>query len=201
MSRGEADVIAHLHDHGVDLKRRRVFLFAPIKPTWDQEDLDFGSSDRVVKNLLWLDESEGPIQLWINTPGGCLDEMWAIYDVMRNASNDVETIAVGEVASAGCLLLAGGTDMRRAMPNSTFMWHSMSHSCGALLTQELYDRVEFTRKAHDRWIDEMARQTHPPGCRSLASRRAFWEKWSAGREKYMDAKDMLRHKIVDRIYP
>jgi ATP-dependent Clp protease protease subunit len=99
------------------LKERVVFLCGPV------EDL---VANVVVAQLLFL-ESENPdkdIHLYINSPGGMVSSGLAIYDTMQFIKPDVSTLCVGQAASMGALLLAGGAKGKRyCLPHSRVMIH------------------------------------------------------------------------------
>ncbi|AOM00742.1 ATP-dependent Clp endopeptidase proteolytic subunit ClpP [Cobetia marina] len=99
------------------LKERVIFLVGPVE--------DY-MANLVVAQLLFL-ESENPdkdIHLYINSPGGSVTAGMAIYDTMQFIKPDVSTVCIGQAASMGALLLAGGAaDKRYALPNSRVMIH------------------------------------------------------------------------------
>ena len=99
------------------LKERVVFLCGPV------EDL---VANVVVAQLLFL-ESENPdkdIHLYINSPGGMVSAGLAIYDTMQFIKPDVSTLCIGQAASMGALLLAGGAKGKRyVLPHSRIMIH------------------------------------------------------------------------------
>jgi ATP-dependent Clp protease protease subunit len=99
------------------LKERVIFLVGPVE---DQ------MANLVVAQLLFL-ESENPdkdIHLYINSPGGAVTAGLAIYDTMRFIRPDVSTMCIGQAASMGALLLAGGAAGKRyALPHSRMMIH------------------------------------------------------------------------------
>ena len=99
------------------LKERVIFLTGPIN---DQV------SNLVVAQLLFL-ESENPkkdISIYINSPGGVISSGLAIYDTMQFIKPDVSTLCIGQAASMGAFLLAGGAKAKRfALPNSRMMIH------------------------------------------------------------------------------
>lgn len=72
-------------------------------------------------------ESENPdgdISIYINSPGGDINAMFAIYDTMQYISSDITTICFGQAASAAAILLAGGTKGKRlALPNARVLLH------------------------------------------------------------------------------
>ena len=102
------------------LKERVVFIVGPVEDHM---------ANLVVAQLLYL-ESENPdkdIHLYINSPGGVVTAGLSIYDTMQFVNCDVSTICVGQAASMGALLLAGGTTGKRfALPHSRIMVHQPS---------------------------------------------------------------------------
>ena len=99
------------------LKDRVVFIVGPI---------DDYMANVVVAQLLFL-ESENPdkdVHLYINSPGGIVTAGLSIYDTMQFIKPDVSTICLGQAASMGSLLLAGGTKGKRyCLPHSRVMIH------------------------------------------------------------------------------
>jgi ATP-dependent Clp protease, protease subunit len=99
------------------LKERVVFLIGPVE--------DY-MANLVVAQLLFL-ESENPdkdIHLYINSPGGAVTAGLAIYDTMQFIKPDVSTVCIGQAASMGALILAGGTSKKRfALPHARLMVH------------------------------------------------------------------------------
>ncbi len=99
------------------LKERVVFLVGQVE--------DF-MANVVVAQLLYL-ESENPdkdISLYINSPGGSVTAGMSIYDTMQFVKPDVSTLCVGQAASMGAVLLAGGAHGKRyALPHSRMMIH------------------------------------------------------------------------------
>ncbi|GIK33790.1 MAG: ATP-dependent Clp protease proteolytic subunit [Gammaproteobacteria bacterium] len=99
------------------LKERVVFMVGPVE--------DY-TANVVVAQLLYL-ESENPdkdIHLYINSPGGSVSAGLSIYDTMQFIKPDVGTICVGQAASMGAVLLAGGArGKRHCLPHSRVMIH------------------------------------------------------------------------------
>ena len=112
-SRGERsfDIYSRL------LKERIVFLGMPI---------DDNLGNLIMAQLLHL-ESEDPekdINLYINSPGGDIPALFAIYDTMQYVKPDVSTICMGQAASAAAVLLLAGTKGKRyALPHSRVLLH------------------------------------------------------------------------------
>lgn len=99
------------------LKERVIFLSGPVE--------DY-MSNLIVAQLLFL-ESENPekdISIYINSPGGSISAGLAIYDTMQFISPSISTLCIGQAASMGAILLAGGDKGKRfALPNSRIMIH------------------------------------------------------------------------------
>jgi len=112
-SRGERayDIYSRL------LKERVVFMVGPV------EDYQ---ANLLIAQLLFL-ESENPdkdIHFYINSPGGVVTAGLAIYDTMQFIKPDISTVCIGQAASMGSLLLAGGAAGKRfGLPNSRVMIH------------------------------------------------------------------------------
>jgi len=112
-SRGERsyDIYSRL------LKERVIFMVGQVE--------DY-MSNLIVAQLLFL-ESENPdkdIHLYINSPGGSVTAGMAIYDTMEFIKPDISTLCIGQAASMGAFLLAGGAKGKRfALPNSRMMIH------------------------------------------------------------------------------
>ncbi len=102
------------------LQQRIIFLGTPVNDE---------IANVVMAQLLHL-ESEDPdkdIALYINSPGGSITALFAIYDTMEFIGNDVSTICMGQAASAAAVLLAAGTPGKRfALPHSRILLHQPS---------------------------------------------------------------------------
>jgi ATP-dependent Clp protease protease subunit len=99
------------------LKERVIFVVGPVEDHM---------ANLIVAQLLFL-ESENPdkdIALYINSPGGVVSAGLAIYDTMQFIKPDVSTICIGQAASMGAVLLAGGAKGKRyCLPHSRIMIH------------------------------------------------------------------------------
>jgi ATP-dependent Clp protease, protease subunit len=87
--------------------------------------MDDELANLVVAQLLHLDsEGEGDVSLYINSPGGDMTALFAIYDAMRFLTADVATYCLGQAASSAAVLLAAGSPGKRyALPNSRVLLH------------------------------------------------------------------------------
>jgi len=99
------------------LRDNIIFLGTPVDDT---------VANLIIAQMLFLaaEDPEKDIQLYVNSPGGSITAGMAIYDTMQYIRNDVMTICIGQAASMGAMLLAGGTKGKRfAMPTSRILIH------------------------------------------------------------------------------
>lgn len=138
-SRGERayDIFSRL------LKERIIFLSGPVHD---------GMSSLMIAQLLHL-EAENPnkeISMYINSPGGVVTSGLSIYDTMQYIKPKISTLCVGQAASMGSLLLAGGTKgLRFSLPNSRIMVHQPSGGFQGQATDIMIHAQE-TQKLKDR---------------------------------------------------
>lgn len=105
----QASVFQKLYDN------RILYLRGPIEDT---------VADTLVAQLMSLDaESDEDVTLYINSPGGLVSGMFAVYDVMHIMRAKVHTVCVGIAASAAAFLLATGSGTRSATENARIMFH------------------------------------------------------------------------------
>jgi len=127
------------------LKERIIFVAGPVHDEM---------ATVIVAQLLFL-EAENPskeISMYINSPGGVVTSGLSIYDTMQYVKPSISTVCIGQAASMGSLLLAGGAPgMRFSLPNSRIMVHQPSGGyqgqasdimIHAAETQKLKDRLE-----------------------------------------------------------
>ena len=138
------------------LKERVIFIVGPIEDHM---------ANLIVAQLLFL-ESENPekdIALYINSPGGVVSAGLSIYDTMQFIKCDVSTMCVGQAASMGAVLLAGGTKGKR---------YSLPHSIARRSWRTTMTDAVFPTEPLAVAVLEAARPTRPwPGQARQAERR------------------------------
>jgi len=112
-SRGERayDIYSRL------LKERIIFVVGPVE--------DY-MANVIIAQILFLEseDTKKDISLYINSPGGSVTAGMAIYDTMQFCKPEISTLCIGQAASMGAVLLAGGADKKRfALTNSRVMIH------------------------------------------------------------------------------
>jgi ATP-dependent Clp protease protease subunit len=143
------------------LAERIVFLAGP---------LDDSVANLVIAQLLHL-ESESPdkeVSLYINSPGGDMTALFAIYDTMQLLRAPVATTCVGQAASAAAVLLAAGSPGRRyTLPNSRILIHQ-PHGGAQGQSVDIEIQVKEMVIMRERMIDILAEHTGQPRTRIAA---------------------------------
>jgi len=165
------------------LENRIIFLAGPITER---------SASVVIMRLLYLQsiKSGQDINLYINCPGGMVDQTLAIYDTMRFITCDIATYSIGQAASGGAVILAAGTKGKRfALPNSKIMLHQ---PWGGITGQAEDIRIQAEEILRDKETLNriLAKHTGQP----IEKIRDETE-----RDRYMDAAEAKARGLVDEI--
>ncbi|MBX9608892.1 MAG: ATP-dependent Clp endopeptidase proteolytic subunit ClpP [Gammaproteobacteria bacterium] len=165
------------------LKERVIFLVGPVE--------DY-VANVIVAQLLFL-ESENPdkdIHFYINSPGGSVSAGLAIYDTMQFIKPDVSTMCIGQAASMGALLLAGGAAKKRyCLPHSRVMIHQpLGGFQGQASDFDIHAREIL--KARDRLNDILAFHTGQPLEKIAAD---------TDRDRFMSADEAATYGIIDAV--
>ena len=157
------------------------------------EEVNDTTASLVVAQLLYL-EAQDPdkdIQMYINSPGGSVTAGMAIYDTMRFIAAPVATICIGQAASMGAFLLAGGEKgMRYALPHSRIMIHQPSAGYQGQVTDiDIHAREVLRMKAS--LNERLAENTGRPLDKVAADTE---------RDYFMTAEEALEYGIIDRIF-
>ncbi|MFW6693025.1 ATP-dependent Clp protease proteolytic subunit [Streptomyces sp. MAR4 CNX-425] len=167
------------------LEERIVFLGTQIDDT---------SANDVMAQLMHLEHAapDQDISLYINSPGGSFTAMTAIYDTMQFVTSDIETVCLGQAASAAAVLLAAGTPGKRyVLPGARVLIHQPSFAepvRGQATDLEIHAR-ELLR--HRALLEELlARHSGTP----VEQVRADIE-----RDKILDAEAAVAYGLADRL--
>lgn len=150
-------------------------------------------ADATVAQLLFLESSDpdADIYMYVNSPGGYITSMYAIFDVMSYIKPDIVTVGMGQCASAASFILAAGTKGKRyALPNTEIMIHELSGGTQGK-AQDMFNTLEHTKKL---W-DKMAR--HYVG---FTGQRLAKIKKDMSRDHYMSAEEAKEYGLIDEIH-
>jgi ATP-dependent Clp protease protease subunit len=165
------------------LKERVIFIVGPI---------DDYIANVVVAQLLFLesDNPEKDVALYINSPGGAVTAGLAIYDTMQFIKPDVSTICIGQAASMGAVLLAGGVKGKRfALPHSRIMIHQpLGGFQGQAVDIEIHTREILDTR--DRLNKILAKHT---------GQSVEKIKTDTDRDNFMDGPDAIGYGLIDQV--
>ena len=165
------------------LKERLIFAVGPV---------DDYMANVIVAQMLFL-ESENPdkdISLYINSPGGVVSAGLAIYDTMQFVKSDVSTICIGQAASMGAVLLAGGAKGKRfALPHARMMIHQpLGGFQGQAADMEIHAReMLYTRDRLNKILAKHSGQS------------VETIKKDTDRDNFMAAADAVSYGLIDKI--
>ncbi len=180
----QANLAAAL-EYGIDVEGRRIFL---------QGDVDSDNIAIAIRGMyLMADDSPNPIDLYIASYGGDIDETFALHDVTRTIRVPVHTTALGMCMSAAPFLVAcGHPGERYASENCEFMLHTASMELnGTMMNME--GTVEATKRRCERMDRLLAKYTKMP--------YRHWAKFSkASTDHYFGAEQALEWGLIDEIW-
>ena len=166
------------------LKENIIFLGTPIDDT---------IANLICAQLIHL-ESENPdkdINIYINSPGGDITALFAIYDTMQFIKNDIATICLGQAASAAAVLLAAGTKGKRlALPHSRVLLHQPYGQVGYAQVTDLEIAAREILRMRELLEQILARHTGQPIERIHAD---------TDRDFVMEADAALAYGVIDEI--
>ena len=165
------------------LKERVIFMVGQVEDHM---------ANLIVAQMLFL-ESENPdkdIHLYVNSPGGAVTAGMAIYDTMQFIKPDVSTVCLGQAASMGALILAGGAAGKRyCLPHSRVMIHQpLGGFQGQATDIEIHAR-EILR-VRERLNDILKKHTG----QDLATIEADTE-----RDRFMEAEEAMKYGLIDKV--
>jgi ATP-dependent Clp protease protease subunit len=165
------------------LKERVIFVVGPI---------DDYMANVIVAQLLFLesDNPEKDVALYINSPGGVVTAGLAIYDTMQFIKPDVSTICIGQAASMGAVLLAGGVKGKRfALPHSRMMIHQpLGGFQGQAVDIEIHTREIL--ETRDRLNHILAKHT---------GQSVEKIKTDTDRDNFMNGTDAISYGLIDQV--
>ncbi len=166
------------------LKENIIFLGTPIDDT---------VANLICAQLIHL-ESENPdrdINIYVNSPGGDITALFAIYDTMQFIKNDIATICLGQAASAAAVLLAAGTKGKRlALPHSRVLLHQPYGQVGYGQVTDLEIAAKEILRMRDLLEEILANHTGQPIERIHAD---------TDRDFVMEANEALAYGIIDDV--
>jgi ATP-dependent Clp protease, protease subunit len=155
--------------------------------------IDDASANDVMAQLLCLEsmDPDRDISIYINSPGGSMTALTAIYDTMQFVKPDIQTVCMGQAASAAAVLLAAGTPGKRlALPNARVLIHQPSSQTGREQLSDLEIAANEIMRMRTQLEEMLAKHSTTP----IEKVRDDIE-----RDKILTAEDALAYGLVDQI--
>jgi ATP-dependent Clp protease protease subunit len=149
-------------------------------------------ANSTVAQLLFLEsfDSDKDIFMYINSPGGHIEAMYAVYDTMRYIKPNITTIGFGEVCSAGSFVLAAGTKGKRfCLPNTNIMIHELSGGAGGKFN-EIETKYTHVKKIHEKMAKHYSLMT---------GQKVSKIKKDMERDYYMTPEEAKEYGLIDAI--
>lgn len=166
------------------LKERIIFLGTEVESNM---------ANSIVAQLLFL-ESEDPekdIYMYINSPGGEVVAGLAIYDTMQYIRPDIVTVCIGQAASMGAVLLAGGADGKRySLPNARVMIHQPLGGAKGQASDILIQAAEIQKIKHK--LNGILAKHTKQDLKKIEK--------DADRDYFMSAEEAMKYGLIDQIY-
>jgi len=167
------------------IKERIIFL---------TEAIDAEVASTIAATLFFLDhqDSDEDISLYINSPGGAVDEgLFVIYDMMQLIKAPIKTVCIGEAMSAAALILASGTKGKRyALPNSKIMIHQVQVDGVGGTGTDVMNQAKSIKELKKRLTELLARHCNQ------SYRKVYAD---CELDKFMTAEEALEYGIIDSI--
>lgn len=187
-----APELVHINKMNVNVLTREIFVA-------DEIGEEFGSWFTCV--MAYLESlNTAPVTIWLNTPGGDENSMFTFHDIVRASMCHVRVIGVGQVCSAGVLMLACGHE-RLVTENCVLMSHRGKGGVeGDLETMEA--RMKYVKWAEQQWGRLMARYT-PESVDGQLRDEKYWFQLGKKRSEWwvFGGAAIVKEGIADAIYP
>lgn len=165
------------------LKDRIIFLNGMFEPNM---------ADSIVAQLLFLESQDRyeDITIYLNSPGGEISAMYAIWDVIQYIRCDVSTVGYGQVCSAGSFILAAGVPGKRfALPNTDIMIHELSGGLRGKYN-DMENKFEHTKKLYAKMAVDYSKMTGKTVAKLKRDMRL---------DNWMSAEDAKDYGLIDSV--
>jgi ATP-dependent Clp protease protease subunit len=178
--------VKHTDPYAKMFEDRVIFLGTQVDDT---------SANDIMTQLLVLEslDADSDITMYINSPGGSITAMAAIYDTMQYIGPDVSTVCLGQAASAASVILAGGAPGKRfALPHSRVMIHQPSSGGARGQASDITVAAQEIKRMRV-WIEEVYAEHTGQSVERITKDLA--------RDKFLTSQDALDYGIIDAILP
>ena len=156
------------------------------------ESFNDSMANNIVAQLLYLNSSNSnkDIYIYINSRGGVISSMYAIYDTMMHIKPDIVTVGLGVVASAASFILAAGTKGKRmSLPNTEIMIHELSGGVSGK-AGDIFNTVDNVRRLYDKMANHYA---------DFTGKSVRKIKKDMQRDHWLSPDDALDYGLIDKV--
>src|ERR1700722_15289896 len=199
IARGRRPEARYILPHFVERTSQGVREYDPYAKLFEERiiflgvQVDDASANDVMAQLLTLEsmDSDRDITMYINSPGGSFSALTAIYDTMQFVKPDIQTVCIGQAASAAAVLLAAGTKGKRmALPHSKILIHQPYTETGRGDLIDLEIQAAEILRIRTTMEQMLARHT---------GKAEEDVRQDVERDKYLTAQEALEYGIVDNV--
>jgi ATP-dependent Clp protease protease subunit len=156
-------------------------------------DVDDTSANDIMAQLICLEslDPDRDISVYINSPGGSFTALTAIYDTMQFVKPDIQTVCIGQAASAAAVLLAAGTPGKRlALPNARILIHQPATQTGRAQVSDLEIQAKEIMRTREQLEAMLAKH---------CGRDAQQVSQDIERDKILTAEEAVEYGLVDQV--
>lgn len=182
--RGKKDDLEMLHQYNIYPSKRFVTLF---------EEINADTVRQTCHNVLALDLSDGPITIYLNTPGGSWYDGMALYDVIKNCKNHVTVIGLGHVMSMGPIIMQAA-DERQVHKNCRMLLH-YGYDGFEGNSEDLVQAGKEAKYLQDRMVEVLLaryREAKPGGKRQAIVNLL-------PKDRYMSPEEFVKYGLADKV--
>lgn len=205
------DVINHIHDYGIDIEKREIFLFprdeymgsigdgeASLEP-----GVEYGMANQFIKNLRTLmSATDDPILIHMKTCGGYWEEGLAMYQAIRSCPNYVTILNYASARSMSSLIFLAA-DRRVMMPYSTFMFHRGTNVLAGTGTQvdtQYAESMKADRIMIDIYIEALRKSKKMSGWSEAKIEKWIRAEMKEKEDVFFSAEESLEYNFADMIF-
>lgn len=180
-----ASILSLAVEAGIDFSARRVWIHEEI----NEESI--GYAMRAM--MLMADHSDDPIELWVSSIGGDIDEAFGLHDMIRMLPCPVHTVAIGKICSAAPLLVAcGHKGQRWGTPSTVWMLHNVTGGIVEATAADMKGMTDIMQMTVRRYTELLTKYSNK-------SARFWANKLRAPSDQYFTSDEALEWGLIDQI--
>lgn len=205
------DVINQIHDYGVDIEKREIFLFPREEYLGSGVDdeastepgVEYGMANQFIKNLrILMSVSDDPILIHMKSCGGYWEEGLAMYQAIRSCPNHVTILNYASARSMSSLIFLAA-DYRVMMPYSTFMFHrgeTVIAGTGTQVDTQYVETLKADRIMIDIYIEALRKSKKMSGWSDTKIEKWIRAEMKEKEDVFFTAEEAVEYNFADMIF-